>query len=149
MSRIRGTKAPSPFEEFSQFPPANDILNNVCFIHVFISRLHEFDEQVQWVREGMARVIPVPLLSLFTGSELDTMVRTTPFYSLPQLCEDKKGQTFYLKRDLLKFAPGGKCSCYFSPDMKKSWSLILAYGLGHQAQALVLSAAECGFNTRS
>ena len=25
-------------------------------------RLREFDEQVRWVREGMARVIPVPLL---------------------------------------------------------------------------------------
>ncbi|KAJ8028688.1 E3 ubiquitin-protein ligase HERC2 [Holothuria leucospilota] len=41
-------------------------------------RLHEFDEQVQWVREGMARVIPVPLLSLFTGAELETMVCGSP-----------------------------------------------------------------------
>ena len=39
-----------------------------------LCRLHEFDEQVQWVREGMARVVPVPLLSLFTGYELETMV---------------------------------------------------------------------------
>lgn len=38
-------------------------------------RLHEFDEQVSAVREGMARVVPVPLLSLFTGYELETMVR--------------------------------------------------------------------------
>lgn len=38
-------------------------------------RLHEFDEQVAAVREGMARVVPVPLLSLFTGYELETMVR--------------------------------------------------------------------------
>lgn len=37
-------------------------------------RLHEFDEQVSAVREGMARVVPVPLLSLFTGYELETMV---------------------------------------------------------------------------
>ena len=37
-------------------------------------RLHEFDEQVKWVREGMAKVVPVPLLSLFTGLELETMV---------------------------------------------------------------------------
>lgn len=37
-------------------------------------RLKEFDDQMQWVREGMARVIPVPLLSLFTGYELETMV---------------------------------------------------------------------------
>uniref|UniRef100_A0A2C9K806 HECT-type E3 ubiquitin transferase n=1 Tax=Biomphalaria glabrata TaxID=6526 RepID=A0A2C9K806_BIOGL len=36
-------------------------------------RLHEFDEQVRLVREGMAQVIPVPLLSLFTGYELETM----------------------------------------------------------------------------
>lgn len=41
---------------------------------VLLYRLHEFDQQVCWVREGMARVIPVPLLSLFTGFELETMV---------------------------------------------------------------------------
>ncbi|XP_071496413.1 E3 ubiquitin-protein ligase HERC2-like [Diadema antillarum] len=41
-------------------------------------RLTEFDDQVHWVREGMARVIPVPLLSLFTGSELETMVCGSP-----------------------------------------------------------------------
>lgn len=40
-----------------------------------IFRLHEFDEQVSAVREGMARIVPVPLLSLFTGYELETMVR--------------------------------------------------------------------------
>lgn len=37
-------------------------------------RLHEFDKQVAAVREGMAKVIPVPLLSLFSGYELETMV---------------------------------------------------------------------------
>ena len=36
-------------------------------------RLHEFDQQVAAMREGMARVIPVPMLSLFTGPELETM----------------------------------------------------------------------------
>ncbi|XP_038616113.1 E3 ubiquitin-protein ligase HERC2 [Tachyglossus aculeatus] len=41
-------------------------------------RLHEFDEQVAAVREGMARVTPVPLLSLFTGYELETMVCGSP-----------------------------------------------------------------------
>ncbi|KAK3100706.1 hypothetical protein FSP39_024049, partial [Pinctada imbricata] len=41
-------------------------------------RLHEFDEQVKWVREGMGKVIPVPLLSLFTGLELETMVCGSP-----------------------------------------------------------------------
>ena len=43
-------------------------------IAIWFHRLHEFDEQVHWVREGMARVVPVPLLSLFTGYELETMV---------------------------------------------------------------------------
>ena len=37
-------------------------------------RLHEFDQQVAVIREGMSRVVPVPLLSLFTGPELETMV---------------------------------------------------------------------------
>lgn len=37
-------------------------------------RLHEFDRQMQAIREGMAKVVPVPLLSLFTGPELETMV---------------------------------------------------------------------------
>ncbi|XP_033111225.1 E3 ubiquitin-protein ligase HERC2-like [Anneissia japonica] len=51
----------------------------VPVVYVFlICRLHEFDEQVQWVREGMARVVPVPLLSLFTGFELETMVCGSP-----------------------------------------------------------------------
>ena len=30
-------------------------------------RLHEFDAAVAALRDGMARVVPVPLLSLFTG----------------------------------------------------------------------------------
>ena len=37
-------------------------------------RLHEFDQQISAMREGMAKVIPVPFLSLFTGPELETMV---------------------------------------------------------------------------
>ena len=40
--------------------------------------MHEFDEQVHSVREGMAKVIPVPLLSLFSGYELETMVCGSP-----------------------------------------------------------------------
>lgn len=41
-------------------------------------RLHEFDEQVAAVREGMSKVIPVPMLSLFTGHELETMICGSP-----------------------------------------------------------------------
>lgn len=57
--------------------PANvgTSVRKICFLFVCFLRLHEFDEQVAAVREGMARVVPVPLLSLFTGYELETMVR--------------------------------------------------------------------------
>ncbi|XP_026305755.1 E3 ubiquitin-protein ligase HERC2-like [Piliocolobus tephrosceles] len=49
--------------------------NRAEYVRLAINyRPHEFDEQVAAVREGMARVVPVPLLSLFTGYELETMV---------------------------------------------------------------------------
>jgi E3 ubiquitin-protein ligase HERC2 len=41
-------------------------------------RLHEFDEQIKAVRDGMSKVVPVPLLSLFSGFELETMVCGSP-----------------------------------------------------------------------
>ena len=41
-------------------------------------RLREFDAAVSAVREGMSRVLPVPLLSLFTGFELELMVCGSP-----------------------------------------------------------------------
>ena len=41
-------------------------------------RLHEFDAAITAVREGMSKVIPVPLLSLFTGYELEMMVCGSP-----------------------------------------------------------------------
>ncbi|CRL02239.1 CLUMA_CG015120, isoform A [Clunio marinus] len=41
-------------------------------------RLHEFDEQIKAVRDGMSKVIPVPLLSLFSASELQEMVCGSP-----------------------------------------------------------------------
>lgn len=37
-------------------------------------RLNEFNVAAQWVREGMARTLPLPLLSLFMPFELETMV---------------------------------------------------------------------------
>ncbi|XP_025832237.1 E3 ubiquitin-protein ligase HERC2 [Agrilus planipennis] len=48
-------------------------------------RLHEFDEQVKAVRDGMSRVIPVPLLSLFSAFELETMVCGSPDIQLSLL----------------------------------------------------------------
>lgn len=54
--------------------------NRAEYVRLALSyRLHEFDDQVAAVREGMARVIPVPLLSLFTGYELETMVRNDDY----------------------------------------------------------------------
>ncbi|XP_078045783.1 E3 ubiquitin-protein ligase HERC2 [Augochlora pura] len=41
-------------------------------------RLHEFDAQVTAVRDGMSKVIPVPFLALFSGTELETMVCGSP-----------------------------------------------------------------------
>ncbi|XP_021378315.1 E3 ubiquitin-protein ligase HERC2-like isoform X2 [Mizuhopecten yessoensis] len=53
--------------------------NKAEFIRLAINyRLHEFDDAVKWIREGMTKVIPVALLSLFTGLELETMVCGSP-----------------------------------------------------------------------
>lgn len=56
------------------------LMNKMDMLLFCFSRLHEFDEQVSAVREGMARVVPVPLLSLFTGYELETMVSASSTY---------------------------------------------------------------------
>lgn len=53
--------------------------NRSEYVRLAVSfRLHEFDAAVSAVRAGMARVVPVPLLSLFTGFELETMVCGSP-----------------------------------------------------------------------
>lgn len=41
-------------------------------------RLHEFDQLVESVRQGMAGVVPLPILSLATGQELETLVCGNP-----------------------------------------------------------------------
>jgi hypothetical protein len=41
---------------------------------VLAYRLHEFDQQACAVRTGLATLVPLPLLSLFTASELEEMV---------------------------------------------------------------------------
>lgn len=40
--------------------------------------MHEFDEQIKALRDGLSRVVPVPLLSLFNAYELETMVCGSP-----------------------------------------------------------------------
>lgn len=46
--------------------------------NIFVPRLHEFDEQVRAVRDGMSRVVPAPLLALFNAAELETLVCGSP-----------------------------------------------------------------------
>lgn len=41
-------------------------------------KLHECDKQIEWIRNGMSQVVPVPLISLFTGPELENMVCGSP-----------------------------------------------------------------------
>lgn len=48
-------------------------------------RLHEFDEQVAAMREGLSQVVPVPMLSLFTGPEMETMACGSPEISIDLL----------------------------------------------------------------
>lgn len=48
-------------------------------------RLNEFNEQIKWIRAGLSQVVPVPLLSLFTGSELENMVCGNPEISVESL----------------------------------------------------------------
>jgi len=44
----------------------------------YLYRLQEFNEKVKIIQKGMARVIPVPLLSIFTSSEFEAMVCGSP-----------------------------------------------------------------------
>nr|XP_014345328.1 PREDICTED: probable E3 ubiquitin-protein ligase HERC1 [Latimeria chalumnae] len=48
-------------------------------------RLHEMDQQVRAVREGMASIIPVPLLSLLTEEQLERLVCGVPEVSVAML----------------------------------------------------------------
>lgn len=45
-------------------------------------RLHEMDLQVAAIREGLAGIVPVPLLSLMTGSHLEQLVCGLPNISV-------------------------------------------------------------------
>uniref|UniRef100_A0A8D8RL73 E3 ubiquitin-protein ligase HERC2 n=3 Tax=Cacopsylla melanoneura TaxID=428564 RepID=A0A8D8RL73_9HEMI len=54
-------------------------------------RLHEFDERIHFVRKGLFQVVPGPLLNLFSGAEIETLVCSTPKISVDVL----KQVTFY------------------------------------------------------
>lgn len=55
-------------------------------------RLHEFDEQVKAVRDGMSKVVPVPLLSLFSATQLQ--VRLPPFSNISG--REREGGIYWL-----------------------------------------------------
>ncbi len=48
-------------------------------------RLHEFDQQAAAVREGMAEVLPLPLLALFAPAEMEQLVAGHPCINLALL----------------------------------------------------------------
>eukprot|EP00042_Codosiga_hollandica_P059364 m.913445 g.913445 ORF g.913445 m.913445 type:complete len:4429 (-) comp60130_c2_seq1:227-13513(-) len=48
-------------------------------------RLHEFDAQTNAVRQGLSQVVPLPLLSLFSGQQLETLVCGDPSMDLALL----------------------------------------------------------------
>lgn len=65
--------------------PLSNLFTKICpenrheYVRLALNfRLHEFDEQVKAVRDGMSKVVPVPLLSLFSASELQAMVCGSP-----------------------------------------------------------------------
>ena len=63
--------------EVSLHPSWTQLSPTNCHDYVKLAihmRLHEFDQQVVAVREGLSKVIPMPLLHLFTGPETETMV---------------------------------------------------------------------------
>ncbi|XP_048876533.1 probable E3 ubiquitin-protein ligase HERC1 isoform X3 [Brienomyrus brachyistius] len=53
--------------------------------HALRYRLHEMDQQVMAVREGMSSIIPVPLLSLLTAKQLEQLVCGLPEVSVEML----------------------------------------------------------------
>ena len=74
---IEFTAPSSTGKEVRLHPTMTHVTMENCQEYVRLAvhmRLHEFDQQVQAMREGLAKVVPVPLLSLFTGPELETMV---------------------------------------------------------------------------
>lgn len=60
--------------------------NRVQYVERAIKfRLQEFDLQVAAIREGMAGIIPVPLLSLVTSEYMEQLVCGLPTISIPSL----------------------------------------------------------------
>lgn len=87
-------------------------------------RLHEFDEQVSAVREGMARVVPVPLLSLFTGYELETMVRESSSRLWSHICPQVVCRFYSVCLFLCRCAEArtSRCTCWSQWPLIKGWS---------------------------
>jgi len=50
-------------------------------------RMHEFDEQVEYIRRGLSKVLPLNYLTLFTWREMETMICGTPQFNVDLLQE--------------------------------------------------------------
>lgn len=77
MCTFRSSQNPDvlPNRRFTKITPEN---RNEYVKLALNYRIHEFDEQLKAVRDGMSKVIPVPLLSLFSAAELQAMVCGSP-----------------------------------------------------------------------
>lgn len=86
-------------------------------------RLHEFDQQVAAVREGLARVVPVPLLSLFRGYELETMVCGSPDIPLALMksVATYRGEYLVTERTLVYPRPTHPDHTPLSPCSPQAW----------------------------
>ena len=62
-----------------------DFLHDFSTFKLYHTSTNSFTFQAEAVVEGLAKVIPVPLLSLFTGDELRTMVCGQPEIPLDML----------------------------------------------------------------
>lgn len=83
-------------------------------------RLHEFDAQMAAVRRGMARVVPMPLLCLFTPAQLEHLVCGSPDFSLDLL------------RSTTKYKGCAESSCY----VEWFWSCMAELSLAECAMFL-------------
>lgn len=106
--------------EMSLHPSWSQITASNCQDYVRLAihmRLHEFDQQVTAVREGLAKVVPLPLLHLFTGSELETMV-----------CGSQE-----ISVDLLKSVTTYKGIDPFAPLVRWFWEVMESFSQNERA----------------
>lgn len=94
----------------NMFNPSHKLTRVPC---VDDCRLHEFDAQAAAVRDGASRVVPGPLLSLFSAAELEALVCGSPDIPLNALrsLATYKGMTCLVSRVMMM------CECLESTDI--------------------------------